>query len=85
MADVRRHNRRVADLHRMGVLGSSLQMTRPARFSLADVERALRAAEKRGLNVSGYEIDPNGTIRILTGASQAANDKPNRLERYLNG
>lgn len=58
-------------------------MTARARFSLADVERALRAAEKRGLNVSGYEIDPNGTIRILTGASQAANDRRNPLDRVL--
>jgi hypothetical protein len=58
-------------------------MTRPARFTSADISRAVRAAEKCGLSVAGYEIEPNGTIRILTGLPQAANDRRNPLDRVL--
>ena len=57
-------------------------MTRLARFSSADLKRAIRAAETLGLGVAGYEIEPNGTIRILTGSREAANDS-NPLDRIL--
>lgn len=61
-------------------------MTARARFSATDLTRAVKAAEKAGLCVAGYEIDPDGTIRILTGLPNAANDRrSNKLERYLNG
>ena len=39
----------------------------PARFKQADITRALAAVDKHGLTVSGCEIAPDGTIRILTG------------------
>jgi hypothetical protein len=60
-------------------------MTRPARFTSADISRAVRAAEKCGLSVAGYEIEPNGTIRILTSLPQAANDRQNPLDRLHHG
>lgn len=43
-------------------------MTRPARFSEADVRRALKAAEKAGYRVAGYEIKPDGAIAVQTAA-----------------
>jgi hypothetical protein len=60
-------------------------MTRPARFTSADVRRALRVAETLGLGIAGYEIAPDGTIRILTAQADSANVKVNPLERHLNG
>jgi hypothetical protein len=60
-------------------------MTRAARFSQADLTRAVRAAEKAGLSVEGYEIELNGTIRVLTAAPQAANDRRNPLDRLHHG
>lgn len=56
-------------------------MTARARFSQADLDRALRVAERHGLGIAGYEIAPDGTIRILTGAPQIANDMRNPLDR----
>ncbi len=35
-------------------------------FKQADVERAIRAVTKRGLDVSSVEVAPDGTIRVLT-------------------
>jgi hypothetical protein len=60
-------------------------VTRPSRFSQADLTRAIKAAEKAGLHVAGYEISIDGTIRILTPAMLPANDTGNPLERHLNG
>lgn len=44
--------------------------TRRARFATfkaADVERAIRAAQKTGLPISGFEIDPQtGRIKVHT-------------------
>lgn len=42
-------------------------MSRASRFSQADVTRAIRAAEKLGYRVTGYEIKPDGTIRLELG------------------
>lgn len=56
-------------------------MTRAARFSQADLTRAMKAAEKAGLCVAGYEIKPDGTIAVLTGAAVPANDRANPLDR----
>ena len=57
-------------------------MTRASRFTVADIERAVGVADKLGLRVAGWEIAPDGTIRVLTGDRQAANDK-NPLDRVL--
>lgn len=58
-------------------------MTKAARFSQADLTRAVKACEKAGVQVAGYEIAPDGTIRILTGRPGAANDVGNPLDRIL--
>ena len=60
-------------------------MTKPARFSQADVTRAVKAAEKAGLQVAGYEISPEGLIRVLTSAALPANDVGNPLDRLHHG
>jgi hypothetical protein len=49
-------------------------VSRPVRFTTSDIERALKVASKVGLRVAGYEIEPNGTIRILTGEPEADDD-----------
>jgi hypothetical protein len=36
----------------------------PVAFKERDLRRAVRAAGKEGLIVSGFEIEPSGTIRI---------------------
>jgi hypothetical protein len=41
-------------------------------FKQSDVVRAIRAAQVAGLTVSGVEIAPDGTIRVLTGDVAAA-------------
>jgi len=58
-------------------------VTRPARFTQSDLTRAVKAAEKAGLCVAGYEIRPDGTIKVLTGNGEPANDR-NPLDRVLN-
>lgn len=40
-------------------------MTRPAKFRQPELTRAIRGALKAGANVSGAEINPDGTIRVL--------------------
>ncbi len=37
----------------------------PATFKQGDVERAVRAAQKVGMKVGGFEVDRSGTIRVL--------------------
>lgn len=58
-------------------------MTRPARFTQTDVTRAIKALEKAGLSVSGTKIMPDGSIFVLTGPPNAANDRANPLDRLL--
>ena len=41
----------------------------PVAFKERDVRRAVRAAAKEKLVVSGFEIGPDGTIRVLTAPS----------------
>lgn len=48
-------------------------MTKPARFSQADLDRIFRAAKKAGVEVSA-RIKPDGEIIVLTGEGEAAND-----------
>jgi hypothetical protein len=57
-------------------------MTARARFSQADLTRAVKGVEKAGLCVAGAKIAPDGTILVLTGAA-AANDTGNPLDRVL--
>ena len=40
--------------------------SKPCDFKERNVRRALRAADKEGLLVRGYEISPSGLIRVLT-------------------
>lgn len=36
-----------------------------ARFTQADISRAVAGAKKAGLDLTGMEIAPDGTIRLL--------------------
>lgn len=38
-----------------------------ARFSQSDLIRAMKAAEKAGYRVAGYEIKPDGAIKVELG------------------
>jgi hypothetical protein len=44
---------------------------RPARATKAELTTALGAAVAAGFTPSGYEIEGNGTIRVLFGESQS--------------
>ena len=57
-------------------------MTRHVTIRQADLDRALAVAVKRGLPVSGYEIKPDGTIVVLTGAAPQTNAQLSDLERW---
>jgi hypothetical protein len=56
-----------------------------ARFTQAELVRAIEAVQKAGLLVGGAKIEPDGTIVVLTAAPGAipANDR-NPLDRVLN-
>ncbi len=41
---------------------------RPAIVTQAAIARAIRAAEKRKLAVTGVELSPDGSVRVLTAA-----------------
>ena len=41
-------------------------MNTPQTFKQVDVKRAIKAALDAGLTVGGFEIDRNGTIKVLT-------------------
>lgn len=45
---------------------------RPARFTKGELTAALRAPREQGIPVAGYEIDPNGTLRVLFGEEPRA-------------
>jgi len=55
-------------------------MTRPARFTSADLERAVRAMRKAGCTVAGAKIELDGSITVLTDVARPANDH-NPLDR----
>ena len=44
----------------------------PCPFKIADVKRALRIAKDMGLEVTGYTIEPDGTIQVATGKPDEA-------------
>jgi hypothetical protein len=45
-----------------------------ARFTLADVARAVRAAKEQG--AAAVEILPDGTIRVVIGVNDKGENKP---------
>lgn len=57
--------------------------SRAQRFSQSDLTRAIKGFEKAGLCVAGAKIMPDGSITVLTGPPEAANDKGNPLDRIL--
>jgi hypothetical protein len=58
-------------------------MTKPARFTQSDLARALKAFGKAGVSVKGAKIERDGSIIVLTGTPDAANDAINPLDRVL--
>ena len=43
---------------------------RSSTFKQSDVERAVKAVRSTGLDVGAVEVAPDGTIRVMVGASQ---------------
>lgn len=70
-------------------------MTRKARFTAADVTRAVRACQSAGMEVRAVAIRPDGTIEVVAGeeAQPATGDwrvgsplySDNPLDRHLFG
>jgi hypothetical protein len=52
-------------------------MTARARFSQADIERAMRAAEKCGLSLARVRICPDGSIELVAGEPESADKASN--------
>lgn len=46
-------------------------MTARARFTKADVKRAIAGAREAGIQIGSVEIDPVGAIRIVEAATTA--------------
>lgn len=59
-------------------------MTKPARFTQADLTRAVTAMRKAGCCVTGAKIEPDGSILVLTDVARPANDI-NPLDRLHHG
>lgn len=53
-----------------------------ARATLAEIKRAVQAAQDIGLPVSGYSIGPDGTITVHT-VEAAEVDKPEEPQQPL--
>ena len=54
---------------------------KPARFTKADVDRALQGARSAGFEPTGYSIAPDGTIRVeFDGAPRP--DAPSAFENW---
>jgi hypothetical protein len=49
-------------------------MTRAARFTQADLTRAVVAMRKAGECVTGAKIEPDGSILVLVGPEQETDD-----------
>jgi hypothetical protein len=49
-------------------------MTRPARFTSADLERAVKAMEKAGVCLSRVRIAPDGSIELIVGDPDKADN-----------
>lgn len=53
----------------------------PARFTEADVRRAIRGAMKARIPIAAVEIAPNGCIRVIPGVPEpVAVSAPNPLD-----
>jgi hypothetical protein len=52
-----------------------------ARFTQADVVRAIKAANVAGITVARVEISPEGGITVISGA-QVANDVDDDLRKF---
>ena len=46
-------------------------MRRPARFTTADLTRAIKAAVRAGLSIGYVRIEPDGSIMIIPGTPPA--------------
>lgn len=55
-------------------------MTKAARFTSADLTRAVMAMRKAGCCVAGAKIEPDGSITVLTDEAEALNEG-NPLDR----
>jgi hypothetical protein len=60
-------------------------MTRAARFTQADLTRAVVAMRKAGECVTGAKIEPDGSILVLTAANDTPNHRANPLDRLHHG
>ena len=56
--------------------------TNPCRFTENDGRRAVRIAVKEGLTVSGFEILPDGTIRVIA-APPGTKSHDSELDKWL--
>ena len=55
----------------------------PATFRQADVTKAIKAAVRAGLNVTGFKIDPQtGKIEVVTGKPEAQ-DSSTPLDQWM--
>jgi glucose/arabinose dehydrogenase len=57
-------------------------VSKAARFTQADVTRAVKGMEIAGLRVTGVRIDPNGAIVVSTDHGSPAGSR-NPLDRLL--
>lgn len=57
---------------------------RPARFTQADIARALRGVESSGV-VARVEVKPDGTIVIVPGEAPKAESPADALDSWLGG
>jgi len=55
----------------------------PSTFRQADVTRALRAAQKAGVEISRVEISRDGKIVIVTAAHPAVQDDLTPLDTWM--
>lgn len=49
-------------------------MTKPARFTQAEIDQAKALAENAGLRLAGIEKRPDGTVKLEFGELSALND-----------
>lgn len=49
-------------------------MTKAARFTQADIKRAKEAADKAGLCLKGFEVRPDGSIKLEFGDIEMTDD-----------
>lgn len=49
-------------------------VTVPARFTKADVRRAIKSVEESGLPVGAVKVEPDGSITVLVGTEQNNDD-----------